>query len=125
MSTRSIRTIGIILVVFILLGLTINTIKSKCFPEESKTPEDTNVYLGEEVLFGKDYLIKVVGMSVDKIEIEENYDEDDELLSPYVLNLKINIRQVSNEKWGDLNFKSDMFTLKNVNLNKEHQKKQW
>ena len=75
MDTRSIRTIGIILVVFILLGLTINTIKSKCFPEESKTPEDTNVYLGEEVLFGKDYLIKIVGMSVDKIEIEDNYDE--------------------------------------------------
>ena len=79
-----------------VLVIACGTIKAKCFPEESKIPEDTNVYLGEEVIFGKDYSIKIIGISLDKEEEQENTkDEDGDKLSSYVLNLKIKIKQVS------------------------------
>lgn len=117
MDKKSAKLFGVfgvsLLVIFVVFG----TIKSKCSSEESKAPEDTNVYLGEEVVFGQDYPIKIVGMSVEKIEEQKDIqDEDGDILSPYILNLKINIKQVSNKKCGDVKFKSEMFTLKNVNI---------
>ena len=117
MDEKNRKRWGVFLVALFVLVIACGTIKAKCFPEERKTPEDTNVYLGEEVIFGKDYSIKIIGISVDKEEEQENTkDEDGDKLSSYVLNLKIKIKQVSNDKWGDIKFKSEMFTLKNVNL---------
>ena len=106
-----------ILLIAVLLVVIGGTVKAKVFPEESKAPEDVNVYLGEEVLFGKDYQISVIGMSVGKEENQKgSQDEEGELLSPYNLNLTIKIKKVSDKKWGEIQFESEMFKLKNVNL---------
>jgi len=114
---NSIRIIGLILLIAVLLVVIGGTVKAKVFPKESNSPEDVNVYLGEEILFGQDYQISVVGMLVDKEDNQEAAkDADGDILSPYCLNLKIQIKKVSNKKWGEIQFESEMFKLKNVNL---------
>lgn len=83
---------------------------------EKAPPEDTNVYLNEEVCFAKDIYIKVVGLSVDTLESESGEkDSDGDELSPYCLNLTLEIEQRA-DKPKDTKLESQMFTLKNVNV---------
>ncbi len=92
-------------------------IQSKCSPEKKQKPEDTNVYLNESVVFGTDYELKVVGMSVDKDDNADGIkDEENDELSAYTLNLTIQIKKISNKKWTKVVFSSNMFKLKSVNL---------
>ena len=83
---------------------------------EKAPPEDTNVYLNEEVCFAKDIYIKVVGLSVDTIESEAGEkDSDGDELSPYCLNLTLVIEQRA-DKPKATKLESQMFTLKSVNV---------
>lgn len=84
---------------------------------EKAPPEDTNVYLKEEVCFAKDIYIKVIGLSVDLIEEsagEKDLDGDE--LSPYCLNLTLTIEQRTNNNPKSTTIKPDMFTLKCINV---------
>lgn len=92
--------------------------------QEKAPPEDTNVYLNEEVCFAQDIYIKVVGLSVDEIEAEEGTkDADGDELSPYILNLTIDIEQRAEKKGKNTTIDSEMFTLKSSNIkSKSHMK---
>lgn len=84
---------------------------------EKAPPEDTNVYLNEEVCFAKDIFIKVVGLSVDTIEIEgQEADSDEDKLLQYCLNLTILIEQRTDKKPKNTTIKPEMFALKNINV---------
>ena len=67
-----------ILVLFIVLSSALHS----CGVLESSTPEDTNVYLNEQVCYAKEVNIKVVGISV-----TENSDGDSDI--KYYLNLDV------------------------------------
>lgn len=83
---------------------------------ESRKPEDTNVYLNEEVCFAGDIYIKVVALSVDKDETITGNDADGDNLSPYRLNLTITLEQRKKLWARNTKIKPDMFTLKCINL---------
>lgn len=85
--------------------------------QEKAPPEDTNVYLNEEVCFAKDIYIKVVGLSVDESNSDEGTkDADGDELSAYTLNLIIEIEQRPEKKGRNTTIKSEMFTLKSSNI---------
>ena len=66
-KTYSIRIFcGIFVGIFVFVAI-INSILPT---NESKLPEDTNVYLNEEIKFAKDIYINVVGMSVQIMDFE-------------------------------------------------------
>ena len=85
--------------------------------QEKAPPEDMNVYLNEEVCFAKDIYIKVVGLSVDENESEQDTeDADGDTLSAFTLNLTIKIEQRTENKGSNTMIKSQMFTLKSSNI---------
>ena len=104
----------LVILIFLVLALVLNrTIVSK----ESKEPEDTNVYLNEEVCFAGDIYITVVGISVDKdYSAIGNSDDDGDLLSAYRLNLTLTVEQKAKIWAKNTKIKPEMFTLKCVNL---------
>ena len=109
--------IGIaILIVIIIAGSVLGGLFGSQLTESS-SPEDKNVYLNEEVCFAKDIYIKVTGISVDiNDSVQSQNDDDGDLLSDYTLNLTLIIEQRSEKKAQNVTMKSDMFTLKSVNL---------
>lgn len=105
---------GCIVVVIILAAVLGSVLPQE---KEKTEPEDTNVYLNEEVCFAGDIYIKVTSISVTKIEENINkIDEDGDELSSYTLNLTINIEQRTEKRKRNTEIKPSLFTLKNVNL---------
>lgn len=111
-----VRITVIALIIAIIGGAVIGTYIYK--NEEQEEAKDTNVYLEEEVCFSGEVFIKVVGMYVDvNNTVDQECDEDGDLLSEYVLNLAIIIEQRNTDFWANnITIKSEMFTLKSVNL---------
>lgn len=112
MSKTKVRITCVVLLLFIG-GLILASILNN-----NKEPQDLNVYLNEEVRFADEIFIKVVGLSVDKTEMDEqNFDEDGDKLSEYTLNLLVSIEQRNTDFYiNKVTMKSEMFTLKSVNL---------
>lgn len=110
--------IGILAVVgVIILAGIIGTIFGTQTAQEKAPPEDTNVYLNEEVCYAKDIYIKVIGLSVYENEAEAGDEDDDgDMLSGYTLNLTLEIEQRAEKKGSNTTIKSEMFTLKSSNI---------
>lgn len=109
-SVRILSIIGLVTIIGVLILASVLGNNNK--------PKDLNVYLNEEVCFADEVFIKVVGLSVDKSEINEvEIDEDGDELSEYILNLLISIEQRNTDNYiNKITMKSEMFTLKSVNL---------
>lgn len=103
-------------VIVLVIGIVLSSI---LIPqaEEKAPPEDTNVYLNEEVCFAKDIYIKVIGLSVDTIEIDgKETDLGKDKLLQYCLNLTLSIEQRADKTPKSTTIKPQMFTLKNINV---------
>ena len=107
MSKEARITLGITFVIVVLMLIVSGVVHDK----KKKTEKDQNVYLKEEVCYGKQVYIKVVGMSV--TENTETLDEDGDELSKYLLNLELSIRQDGNK---EITLEPSCFKLKSVNL---------
>ena len=108
-----------ILIAVLIATLIGGAILGSILPQEKErtAPEDTNVYLNEEVCFAGDIYIKVIGMTVDKIEGHAGQlDEDGDELSEFQLNLTLNVEQRTKKRKRNTEIKSERFTLKCVNL---------
>ncbi|MCR5308454.1 MAG: hypothetical protein K6E24_05620 [bacterium] len=92
-----------IIVLFVITGILNKCTKTK--------KEDTNAYLDEYVVFGKQTYIKVSGISV--TENTQTLDDDGDELSSYTLNLSLDIYQTGDKV---VNLSPSNFKLKSVNL---------
>ena len=111
---KGVRILAAVLLCLFVIGIILGI----CLPinSEKASPEDTNVYLNEEVCFAKDIYIKVIGLSVLTTERTNEKDSDGDELSPYSLNLQISIEQRTDKKPKSTTIKPKMFTLKSINV---------